>query len=95
MENFKFLSSIINFFPKNCKSPLNQYAHNEYSVKNSVAFVSDLNKVNINAHELYMTSFDVESLYTNVPLVETIAIIIRGVSELRIRIRIRGYPHEF
>ena len=57
-------------------SLLNQYAYNGNSVKNSVAFVSDLNKVNINAHELYMTSFDVESLYTNVSLVETIDIII-------------------
>ena len=47
--------------------------------KNSVAFVSDLNEVNINAHELYMTSFDVESLYTNVPFVETIDIIVNKI----------------
>ena len=50
----------------------------------SVAFVSDLNKVNINAHELYMTSFDVESLYTNVPLAETIDIIVNKILLIQI-----------
>ena len=37
--------------------------YNEYSVKNSAALISDLSDVNINAHELYMTPFDVKSLF--------------------------------
>ena len=46
---------------------------NEYSVKNSYSFVNDIEKIT-NADTLFMCSFDIENLYTNVPLQETINI---------------------
>ena len=46
----------------------------EYSVKNSYSFVNDIKKIT-NADTLFMCSFDIENLYTNVPLQETINII--------------------
>ena len=46
---------------------------NEYSVKNSYSFVNDIKKIT-NADTLFMCSFDIENLYTNVPLQETINI---------------------
>ena len=49
-------------------SPLTQ---NSYVVKDSFAFATDIRNQN---PDLYMTSFDVESLYTNIPLDETINI---------------------
>ena len=48
---------------------------NEFTVENSSKFVQDITKIN-NAHELFMTSFDVENLFTNIPLQETIDICI-------------------
>ena len=58
----KFLVPII--------EPLTQ---NEYTVTNSYEFVSDLK--NINLQQFTMCSFDVESLFTNIPLDETIEVI--------------------
>ena len=60
----KFISSVIMPF-----------ADNQYSVKNSATFVPQLKPYNRISDKLFMTSFDVESLYTNVPLTETIDII--------------------
>ena len=52
---------------------------NEYSVKNSSSFVSELLSNNFQADNLYITSYDVENLYTNVPLRETINIIVNKI----------------
>ena len=51
------------------------FADNQYSVKNSATFVPQIKPYNRNSEKLFMASFDVESLYTNVPLTETIDII--------------------
>jgi len=48
---------------------------NDFTVDNSYSFVQDLRTFN-NADDLYMTSFDVENLFTNIPLKETIDIIL-------------------
>ena len=50
---------------------------NIYSLKNSFEFVNDIKKLNIN--KKVMASFDVESLFTNIPLNETIDIIINNL----------------
>ena len=42
-------------------------------------FVSDLLSKNFQADNLYMTSYDVENLYTNAPLRETINIIVNKI----------------
>ena len=41
------------------------HSTNEYTVFNSASFVSDLKQFDGNSSNLYMTSFDIESLYTN------------------------------
>ena len=64
----KFIVSLLSELPKN-----------EYSVKNSSSFVSELLSNNFQADNLYMTSYDVENLYTNVPLRETINIIVNKI----------------
>ena len=60
-------------------SVLTPYINNDYSVLNSTSFISDLKQfsnVSPNANSLFMTSYDVQDLYTNVPLKETINIIV-------------------
>ena len=54
---------------------LSELASNEYTVTNSYNFVNSLHNIN-NANSYYMCSFDITSLYTNVPVAETIQIII-------------------
>ena len=54
-------------------SPLTE---NQYSVKNSYEFASELHKLNV-ASNVTMASFDIESLFTNIPVLETIDICIR------------------
>lgn len=49
---------------------------NNYVVKDSFSFATDVRKQN---SELYMTSFDVDSLFTNIPLDETIDICVRKI----------------
>ena len=56
-------------------SYLSPLTKSEYSVDNSYTFVSHLSNV-IFDNNLFMTSFDVCNLYTNVPLAETINIIL-------------------
>jgi len=51
---------------------------NEYSVKNSYSFVSDICKVTY-SDRYYMCSYDIKSLYTNVPINETIELIINNI----------------
>ena len=50
---------------------LSQYSVNEHSVKDSFSFAKEISSVNA---KYIMTSLDVESLFTNIPLTETIDI---------------------
>ena len=47
---------------------------NEYTLKNSFEFVKDIKSIN-NNNNVVMASFDIQSLFTNIPLTETIEII--------------------
>ena len=49
------------------------FTTNEYTATNSFSFVNDVSKVH-NADSFHMVSFDVENLFTNIPLHETINI---------------------
>ncbi|MEL6606571.1 MAG: reverse transcriptase domain-containing protein, partial [Cyanobacteria bacterium J06614_10] len=60
----KFLLPVISPFTKN-----------EYTIENSKSFVEELRNLEIN-NSMIMASFDVESLFTNVPLKETTNIIL-------------------
>nr|WBB44924.1 reverse transcriptase [Chrysogorgia stellata] len=53
---------------------LNKYS--SHILKDSFTFVNDLKQLNYNSSELTMCSFDVVSLFTNIPLEETIKICI-------------------
>ena len=46
---------------------------NEYTLKNSLEFIKEINEINFN--NKIMASFDIQSLFTNIPLNETIKII--------------------
>ena len=52
--------------------------NNDYILKNSQDFTNFITNVP-NANSLYMCSFDIESLYTNIPVLETIDIILNRV----------------
>ena len=65
----KFLANLI--------SPVTS---NEYSINNSASFVEELRSLNFD-RPIIMASFDVESLFTNVPLQETTNIIVDGMSD--------------
>ena len=52
---------------------LNKLTTNLYTINNSFSFVDYLSKIS-NVDNLFMVSFDVESLFTNIPLQETIDI---------------------
>ena len=54
---------------------------NEFTLENSYQFVDDISKFNVDssASGVYMASFDVASLFTNIPLQETIDICIRSL----------------
>ena len=54
---------------------LSNLAVNEYSLSNSYEFSTSINSIN-NANNFYMCSFDIVSLYTNVPVNESIAVIL-------------------
>ena len=54
---------------------LSHLTFNNFTVKNSFTFSKDLSTVE-NADNLYMVSFDIGNLFTNVPLHETIGIIL-------------------
>ena len=57
-------------------SLLRPISHSIYSVHDSFAFVNELLHLDFNTNNVYMASFDITSLFTNVPLNETIDIII-------------------
>ena len=48
---------------------------NTYTVDNSYSFVSEISKFN-NVNNYFMASFDIDNLFTNVPLSETIDIVV-------------------
>ena len=54
---------------------LSKLTVNEYTVENSFKFCQDVGNLS-NSDNLFMASFDVENLFTNVPLNETINIIL-------------------
>lgn len=51
---------------------------NEYTLKNATEFVNFITSIS-DADKLYMCSFDIESLYTNIPVNETINIILDNI----------------
>ena len=51
------------------------FTRNMYTIENSKSFVDELRSLNI-TNDMTMASFDVESLFTNVPLVETTNLIL-------------------
>ena len=53
---------------------------NEYTIRNTFTFLDDLRSISLN-DDMYMCSFDVVSLFTNVPLNETIEICTEAVSD--------------
>ncbi|KAF2347718.1 hypothetical protein FHG87_021527, partial [Trinorchestia longiramus] len=52
---------------------LNPISRNEFTLENSHSFVNDLSRIS-NASKCFMTSFDIENLFTNIPLKKTIDI---------------------
>ena len=56
---------------------LSPLTSNEYTVQNSRKFGEDISKISSNQY--YMASFDVDSLFTNVPLRETINICLQAL----------------
>ncbi|KAF2356921.1 Reverse transcriptase domain, partial [Trinorchestia longiramus] len=52
---------------------LNPISRNEFTLENSHSFVNDLSRIS-NATNCFMTSFDIENLFTNMPLEETLDI---------------------
>ena len=56
-------------------SILNKLTTNQYTINNSFSFADELSKFS-NVDNLFMVYFDVESLFTNIPLQETIEICI-------------------
>ena len=63
---------------------LKQYTINEYAVKDSFSFCKEI--VNQNA-QLSMASFDIESLFTNIPLDETVDICVDIVYNKRKKVK--------
>ena len=57
-------------------SILSPLTNNDYTLKNTYEFVELINSVE-NANDYVMCSFDIESLFTNIPLQETLDIILR------------------
>ena len=57
-------------------SVITPYVNNEFSVLNSSSFVSELQQFNHSDGNLFMTSYDIENLYTNIPLAETVEIVL-------------------
>ena len=60
-----------------CLSPLSV---NEFTVRNTFSFLDDLRSFRLD-EDMYMCSFDVVSLFTNVPLDETIRICTEAMSD--------------
>ena len=56
---------------------------NEFTVKNSIEFAKELNSFKFN-DSLFLASFDVKSLFTNIPLAETIDICVKECDRLNL-----------
>ena len=54
---------------------INPWSRNEYTVNDSFSFASEINNYKYSDSDI-LASFDIKSLYTNIPLIETINIII-------------------
>ena len=63
---------------------MKQFTINEYTVKDSFSFCKEIIDQNPN---LYMASFDVQSLFTNIPLDETINICVDMVYNKRKKVK--------
>ena len=61
-------------------SILKPLTRNQFTIMNSVSFVRDLCAQNF-GNDIVMASFDVVSLFTNIPLVETTKIILDNLSD--------------
>ena len=57
---------------------ISHLAKNDYVLKNSYQFANEVSGIK-NAENFHMSSFDIESLYTNVPVSETIDIILKKI----------------
>ena len=55
---------------------LRPFSTNSYTISDTFMFVKELCELQINTNNVVMTSFDVKSLFTNIPLDETISIIV-------------------
>ena len=62
---------------------LNPLTQNEYTVKNSTEFAKELNSLTL-SEPFFLASFDVKSLFTNIPLDETIEICISESTRLNL-----------
>ena len=60
---------------------LNPLTHNDFTVKNSIDFAKEINKFRF-TDEIFLASFDVKSLFTNIPLQETIEICVNECERL-------------
>ena len=72
--------NIANFFV----SILMDFTLNEYTVRGSFSFCDEIQEQDNN---LYVTSFDIESLFTNIPLDETINICVNNVFDSKKRVK--------
>ena len=63
---------------------LKQYTINEYTVKNSLSFCKEI--VN-QERQLFMISFDIQSLFTNIPLDEAIDVCVDIVYSKRKKVK--------
>ena len=63
---------------------LSEFISNRFTVKDSFDFIKDIKEEN---PELYMTTWDIESLFTNIPLDETIEICLDKLYKRRKNIR--------
>ena len=64
---YKFSRFLIQFIEK--------YTHNEYTLKNSVQLIDELKDIQLH-NESFMFSYDIQSLYINIPVDETMQIIL-------------------
>jgi hypothetical protein len=55
---------------------LRPFSTNTFTINDTFTFVKELRELKINTNDVIMASFDVKSLFTNIPLDETIVIII-------------------
>ena len=58
-------------------SRLRPFSTNQYSINDSFSFLQELHSLDLNTDNVFMASFDITSLFTNIPLDETIDIVIQ------------------